>query len=91
MVVGLDSITRDGMISILKFDVVEVTFTKADGSERLMKCTLQKSIVPAATKTDPLSQKKVREINEQVLPVWDIDKSAWRSFRVDSVKGIKVL
>ena len=91
MVVGLDSITRDGIISILKFDVVEVTFTKADGSERLMKCTLQKSIVPAATKTDPLSQKKVREVNEQVLPVWDIDKSAWRSFRVENVTNFRTV
>lgn len=89
MVVGLDSITRDGMISVLTFDVAEVTFTKADGSERLMKCTLQKSIVPASTKEEDTTT--VRKINEQVLPVWDIDKNAWRSFRVDSVKGIKVL
>jgi hypothetical protein len=89
MVIGLDSITRDGMISVLTFDVAEVTFTKNDGTERLMKCTLQKSIVPASTKEEGTTT--VRKINEQVLPVWDIDKSAWRSFRVDSVKGIKVL
>jgi hypothetical protein len=56
-----------------------------------MKCTLQEGIIPKATKEDPLSQKKIRALNEEVLPVWDCDKEGWRSFRIDSVKSFEVL
>jgi len=56
-----------------------------------MKCTLQEDIIPQATKEDPLSQKKIRALNEEVLPVWDTEKSGWRSFRIDSVKSFSVL
>ena len=50
-----------------------------------MICTLNPDVVPAATKTDPLSQTKVRELNEEVLAVWDIKAAGWRSFRVENV------
>ena len=56
-----------------------------EGEERDMMCTLQEGVVPAATKEDPLSQKKVRAVNEEVIPVWDVNANGWRSFRVDSV------
>ena len=46
-------------------DVV-VEFTKVNGDYRRMTCTLNENIVPTPTKTDPLTQKKVRAINEEV-------------------------
>jgi hypothetical protein len=82
---------RDELIGKLKNNVCVVVFEKKDGTERSMRCTLQEGIIPEATKEDPLSQKKIRSLNEEVIPVWDTEKNGWRSFRIDSVKSFSVL
>lgn len=62
--------------------VVSVTFNKQDGSERVMLCTLKPDLVQEyIKKTD-----KTREQNEDVCPVFDLEKQEWRSFRYDSIK-----
>lgn len=83
--------TRDELKSELQKNIVEVTFTKVNGDQRVMECTLQESILPPATKTDAMSQTKVRELNEEVLSVWDINANGWRSFRISNVTNVKVL
>jgi hypothetical protein len=35
-------------------------------------------------------EQKVRKQNLDVVSVWDLDKNAWRSFRLDSVKAVSV-
>jgi WYL_2, Sm-like SH3 beta-barrel fold len=80
--------TRDEIKSLLESGVCEVTFTKLDGTQRVMPCTLKQDVIPAATKADAASQKRVRELNNQVLIAWATDKNAWRSFRVESVKSV---
>jgi hypothetical protein len=64
-----------------------VEFKKADGSIRVMNCTLsdlhgakytQTPVVENATK-----ELKTKKPNEDVCAVWDIDAGAWRSFRWD--------
>ena len=82
---------RDELIGKLKNNVCVVVFEKRDGTERSMKCTLQEGVIPEATKEDPLSQKKIRSLSEEVIPVWDTEKNSWRSFRIDSVKSFSVL
>lgn len=62
-----------------------VSFMKVSGEERTMRCTLKKDMIPSASKSDPLSQTKIRELSEKVIPVWDLDAKGWRSFRVDNV------
>jgi hypothetical protein len=54
-----------------------------------MKCTLIDEYIPSPELD--LSRTSTRKVNEAVLPVWDIDKNAWRSFRIDSVKAIQVV
>ena len=81
---------REELITKLKENVCLVSFKKKDGTNRKMKCTLKESIVPKATKEDPLSQKKIRALNEEVVPVWDVEKEGWRSFRVDSVSCVGI-
>ena len=76
---------RTEMMKELQDRDCRVIFKKTNGEERDMVCTLREDAIPAASKTDPLSQKKVRSVNEEVIPVWDVNKQAWRSFRVDSV------
>ena len=78
---------KDDVINDLKKNVVDIKFTKRDGSTRSMKATLREDIIPQATKADPLSQKKIRSISDEVQAVWDTDVKGWRSFRWDSLLG----
>lgn len=78
---------RKWLSSVLKENTVNVTFTKKDGTERAMKCTLQENVVvPYEQKTD-----RKKEANDDVFAVWDVEKSAWRSFKIDSVKRIDMV
>jgi hypothetical protein len=69
----------------LKMGPMKVTFVKKDGTEREMNCTLKEGVVVPHEKTTD----RVKEENAEVLAVWDIDKNAWRSFRVDSIKSVE--
>lgn len=84
-------LTRNEMLLQLQENVIEVTFTKLNGDTRIMSCTLVPSFLPPAKVDDPMSQKKVREINEQVVSVWDINAQGWRSFRCDRVTEFKTI
>jgi hypothetical protein len=83
--------TREELVALLKENIVEVTFTKLNGDERVMPCTLQESYLPPAKKDDPITQKKVRELNEEVVAVWVIDAKGFRSFRYDRLKSIRII
>lgn len=79
--------TLDELKTALRAGPVLVTFTKADGSERTMRCTLQEGVVvPHEKKTD-----RVKETNDNIVPVWDLEKSAWRSFKFDSIKLVSLV
>ena len=75
---------RDTLIKNLQKKAMRITFTKVNGEERVMDCTLQEHIIP---QTEESNRKK----NEEVLPVFDINKGEWRSFRLDSVTNIEIL
>jgi hypothetical protein len=84
--------------SHLAFGPVTVTFTKKDGSERVMECTTSPSLVPFVeepvhvTNTDnPIDfpvPKKEKKVNEDICPVYDLESKHWKSFRWDSVKQV---
>lgn len=79
---------RDNLNELLRNNVATVTFTKVDGSERVMKCTLLKEHIPnAATKGQHVVSEETTNLN---LSVWDVDAAGWRSFRINSVKSISV-
>lgn len=73
----------------LSRSVCRVTFTKVDGTIRTMPCTLREDIIPPATRDDPVTQKRTREVSDAVMVVYCTDKQAWRSFRVDNVIGVE--
>jgi sensor histidine kinase regulating citrate/malate metabolism len=75
---------RSWLIGVLNNGAAKVTFIKKDGTERAINCTLKEDLtVRQEKKTDT-----VKTVNEEVLPVFDIDKQEWRSFRLDSVRQI---
>ena len=75
---------RDILIKNLQKKTMRITFTKVNGEERVMDCSLQEHIIPPTNSNN-------RKENEEVLPVWDINKGEWRSFRLDSITNIEVL
>lgn len=79
----------------LAFGPVTVTFTKKDGTERIMECTTSDALVPQevhVTNTDnPIdfpAPKREKKVNEDVCPVYDLEAKHWKSFRWDSIKQI---
>ena len=77
--------TRDRLITKLTEGKLNVTFTKKNGEERTMFCTLMSEFLPETKETKKTDQK----VNEEVLAVWDLDKDAWRSFRLDSISNVQ--
>ena len=75
---------RDEIVETLKNGIATVIFTKVDGSTRTMNCTLNARYLPESAESAEGKGKSTSTVS-----VWDTDKNAWRSFRVDSVqKGI---
>ena len=74
--------TRDEMINELRARNCRVIFTKTNGEERDMTCTLVEDTIPDANKP-----KVGAEYNQEVIRVWDVNAEGWRSFRVDAVKS----
>ena len=72
----------------LAFGPVKVTFTKKDGTERVMECTLAPSLVPEEPIVENAEPKREKKVNEDTCPVYDTEAKGWRSFRWDSIKQV---
>jgi len=95
------TIMRDWVTSLLNKQEITVKFTKADGTDRDMKCTLNWDLIPPPPPkpvTGPVdgivleSAKKPRKEpkapDPAVIKVYDLEAQAWRSFRMDRLKKI---
>lgn len=78
---------RQWMVDMLKVGPMTVTFTKKDGSERVMNCTLEKDKLPAIEIKETT---KTRKENLDVVSVYDLDAKGWRSFVLKNVTNIKI-
>jgi len=76
---------RKWLRGVLKMHETSVTFTKKDGSERKMRCTLNENAIPS----EKSPKKAGKAQSEEAIAVFDVEKSDWRSFRFDSVKKIE--
>lgn len=89
------SIIRDWVRSLLQKDAVTITFVKADGTDREMRCTLNWDQIPMDKHPgQPSIDGLVREGRERKQPdehslrVFDLDKGEWRSFRFERLKKV---
>ena len=98
------TIMRDWVKSLLNKQEITIRFTKADGTERDMKCTLNWDLIPEnppmavmsysasiVGRVDGLvteSKKPRKESDPAVIKVFDLEAQAWRSFRMDRLKKI---
>jgi len=88
-----DSNERMALLStLLQENLCEVTFTKLDGSTRVMQCTADPSRIPEAHR--PSSTPKVVKNSDPDKPltmsVYLPEEATWRSFRVNNVVSIEV-
>ena len=95
---------RDWVRSFLEVSETTVTFVKADGTVRDMRCTLDRDRIPPQppkpekpAKESPVDGivRENREIAALTEPeenhtqkVFDLDAGAWRSFRYDRLKKV---
>jgi hypothetical protein len=82
---GKDEAWRDGIRSTLKLRDANVEFEKANGQMRKMLCTLREECTPEYTEKG----KPAKRPNDDVIAVWDLDISGWRSFRFDKLTSIE--
>ncbi len=93
--------------TLLRGEVVEVIFTKTDGSERVMRCTMDPLVVAAGVKI--LEERRSRAVTStggdapsknsrpkpkerpENITVWDVEAEDWRSFKVRSLTNILTL
>lgn len=76
---------KEWLKTLLREQIVEITFVKADGTSRKMKATLLETKIPS----EKLPKGNTKSQNDEVLPVFDVENDGWRSFRWDSVKKIE--
>lgn len=72
--------TRDEMINELRTRACRVIFTKVNGEQRDMLCTLNVEFIP-----EDKRPKAGKEYVDEVVRAFDINKQEFRSFRVENV------
>lgn len=86
--------SRDDLLKDLRSNVVEILFTKVNGEQRTMRCTLQERLLPESyvNSDDEKQQEKDFHLkNPDTLAVWDVQKAGWRSFRINSVQYCQII
>ena len=74
------------LYNCLRQNVAHIKFTKVDGTERVMKCTLKDDLLPEAYR----GKGTVLTETTNTLRVYDLDISQWRSIRSESVLKLSI-
>jgi hypothetical protein len=77
--------TKEAITEHLNDGIVNVRFTKKDGSIREMRCSLNENYLPV------MIGESIKKENPDVVSVWDIDIKGWRSFRLDSIIDVRIV
>ena len=74
---------KQKLLKALKTGIVTVTFEKiGTGELRIMPCTLS----PNVLKENGVNIKVEMNVESDHFACWALDKKAWRSFKLDTVK-----
>ena len=73
---------------ILEQGVVTVVFTKVDGTERMMQATLLSEFLPQVQRPQLLTEEHRNSQNDDLIHVWDVEASGFRSIRISSIKEV---
>jgi len=78
---------QEWLKGILRQGVVTVVFTKKNGDERVMNCTLNEELLPKVYK-EATEVSEVRQTSNTSLAVFDVEAQGWRAFKWESVKQV---
>jgi hypothetical protein len=74
--------SKDELYQALKTGLVDITFTKKDGTERTITGTLVEDYLPPKNP----DAKKVNR-SEDMISVWSTKDGGWRGFSFDQIKS----
>jgi len=81
----------DFLKRISEEDIVTVKFTKKDGTDRIMKCTLNFNRIPKESRPKGVKLidilKKIQK--NKILSVFDLEKMGWRSIPFERTEWLK--
>ena len=92
--INLQDMTIDNAIELLKVirdsRIATVFFIKKNGEKRIMKCTLDFTLIPKDKKPKDFKlENAIKLIKKNVLHVFDVEKQEWRSIPVSATQFIK--
>jgi hypothetical protein len=76
---------KTDLMKSLAEGVVTVTFTKKDGTDRVMKCTRSSNLIP--TDHQPKGETQVVTEETDNIRVFDVEAQGWRSFNFTTLKA----
>jgi hypothetical protein len=79
--------TKQEIFEMARDGVIRVTFTKSDGTERIMVCSLMDQYLPPIMEDAEVITKD----NPNVLAVMDLQARGWRSFRINSIIKVETM
>lgn len=86
-----DSIEKSAeVISLLHDNIMEIVFTKKDGSSRIMLCTLKDDLLPPKVIVEGQESRQKKK-SQETQTVYDLEAKAFRSFNKSSLINYKVI
>lgn len=73
----MDSLNKQSVMNFLTSQTCDILYKKKDGTERVVKATLQESIVPKTSGTGTQSDSNVT--------VFDVERQQWRTLIIDNI------
>ena len=68
---------------------VNVTFTKKNGDKRLMICTKDMNLIPAANIPVLQENATAKPLNPDVIKVFDVEAKGWRTVLAESILEVE--
>lgn len=78
---------KSNIQNLLRAWEAKITFTKKDGTERVMHCTLKEGVVVPHEKTTD----RVKQPKDDMLAVWDIEAQGWRTVTIPNITVVEII
>ncbi len=76
---------KQALLSALTSGKATVNFVKADDTNRTLQCTLNDELMTEYTFSENELTEILADAKTGLVRAYDLEKSAWRSFRTESV------
>ena len=87
-------VDKNALLADLRQNIIEIIFTKIDGTNRVLRGTLQSRLLPSLPELTEeelkvKKPKKEKKENPDVFAVYDVEQKGWRSIRWDSIISVQ--